>query len=47
MAQLDYRDLYRENVQARKDYLLRTHVIHEKAKRSDAHKTQGLERTVC
>ena len=28
------------------DNVFRTHVIHEKAKRSDAHKTLGLERMV-
>ena len=46
MAQLGYRDLYREIVLARTDYILRTHLVHEKANRSDAHNTLGLERAV-
>ena len=31
---------------ARTDYILRTRLVHEKANRSDAHNTLGLERTV-
>ena len=46
LAQLGYRDLYREIVLARTDYILRTHLVHEKANRSDAHNTLGLERAV-
>ena len=41
-----YRDLYREIVLARTDYISRTLLVHEKANGSDAHSTLGLEKTV-
>ena len=41
-----YRDLYREIVLARTDYISRTLLVHEKANGSDAHNTLGLEKTV-
>ena len=41
-----YRDLYREIVLARTDYISRTLLVHEKANGSDAHNTLGLQKTV-